>query len=31
FVYTGTPVGAYHSTLPQNPYVDAAILHFLFT
>ncbi|MGO1455582.1 alpha/beta hydrolase [Lacticaseibacillus paracasei] len=31
FVYTGTPVGAYHSTLHQNPYVDAEILHFLFT
>lgn len=31
YIYHGTPLGAYHSSLHQNPYVDARILAFLFT
>ncbi|QVI35225.1 alpha/beta hydrolase [Lacticaseibacillus chiayiensis] len=30
YIYRGTPIGAYHSSLHQNPYVDAKILQFLF-
>ena len=31
YIYRGTPIGAYHSSLHQNPYIDAEILQFLFT